>query len=544
MSKYTLRDYQVKGVDLISKRFAVGDKKVMLWAMTGAGKGLWMAWFVNESISKKIHTLTVIKRRELIFQTSKNYEKYYNIKSSILMGNSSGFNGSHLSQICSIDTIVRRIESGKYDFLKSFGLIIIDECHDMVAPGYKKLIWWLEGYSLKDFSDKAFENIKCSFKKYYVGLTATPFRVGKRTHTYWDSVVKPIEAHELRDTGSLVPVKIYQPSVIDTSGIRIVGDDFDQKVLFERATKSQIVGDIVETYKQYGNEKPAICFTVNKEHSKIMAESFRQAGISAIHCDADHSKKEREDAIAGAKSGKYKIITNCNIWSVGFDAPFIEIEINARPTDSEILCIQQWGRVLRPYKICAKCGTEYGGESKCFMCGSSILKYEKTHATIFDHANNTSKWGFPYDVRQPELEAIDIKRKNQQEKSKAKTCKKCFAVIPIQDKICICGFDFESNKSFEINNVDGTLSEVTQSSVKQQTYQKIKDRWNQYVRVSILHNMKDNWKYIQLYNEFGEELFEYSKEYCITPAIKKMLQEGYGRDELHKNFNIKSKVYS
>jgi len=530
---FALRDYQQHGKGLISSEFAKGNTRVMLWAQTGSGKGLWMADFVREATEKGMKVLSVMKRREIIFQTIKNYKKYYGIESNPIMGNLKG-HGGHLSTVASIDTLRNRIKNGKYDHLRDVDLVIIDECHDLTSSSYKRLIWFLEGYNLNEYDEKEFEKQKQYFKKIYIGLTATPFRVGKQTHTFWQSVVKPIEAHELRDRGYLVPVKVYAPKKIDTTGLRITGQDFNQKELFERVSKLQVIGDVVETYKKYGMNKAAICFCVNQAHSKIMAQAFRNAGISAIHCDADHSQEERDEALNGSKSGKYKIVVNCNIFSTGVDAPWVEVEISARPSDSENLVLQQWGRVLRPYKVCANCGTEYGGDDSCYVCKSTLTSYVKSHAIILDHANNTNRWGLPYDIRQPELEPIDSARKNRILGIGVKTCPKCFAVVHNNERNCICGYDFvfgaEQKGEEQIIHTGGELHEIDAQFLKEQNYQKIKQKYNTYKRLEMLRHWGPNAKFFKLYEDFGEILFNYSSEFGISRQLKKKLQE----NELNK----------
>lgn len=525
----TLRDYQIKGKDLISSRFAAGDKRVMLWAQTGAGKGLWMADFVKEANGKNLKVLSIMKRRSVIFQTIKNYLKYFLIKSVPIMGNLKTQFSSD-SVVASIDTLARRISGDKFDYLKQFDLIITDECHDATSNSYKRVYWWLENLPLSEFSEKEFERLKGSFKHYHIGLTATPFRVGKKTHTFWQSVVKPIEAHELRDRGSLVEANVYAPTKIDVSGVRVIGDDYDQKELFERVSKLSVIGDVVETYKKYGQNLPAIGFCVNQRHSKIMAEAFRRAGIPAIHCDADHSQEERDEATAGLKSGKYKAIFNCNIFSVGFDAPFIEVEMGLRPSDSENLTLQQWGRVLRPYKVCANCGTEYGGDPSCFKCGSSETSYEKKRAIILDHANNSDRWGLPYDVRQAELEEIDRIRKNSMTGLGVKTCPVCFAVVHSAQRVCICNYDFvdarEKNQLEQLTECDGELVLVNDKMLKEKEYQKIKQRYNTYKHLELKRRWHSNSKYHKLYDEFGESFLECGSDFGLSYKMKKDLREG------------------
>lgn len=535
MSKFQLRDYQLRCKNLISERFRYGDNKVLAWLNTGAGKGLLMADFVQEAINKGMPVLSVMRRREIILQTIKNYKKYYGIESNPIMGNLK-HGQNNLSTVASIDTLRNRIKNPKYDYLRNNQLVIIDEAHDLTSSTYKRLIWFLEGLNLNDFDEKKFEEQKQFFKKVYIGLTATPFRVGKRTHTFWQSVVKPIEAHELRDRGFLVDATVYAPKKIDTTGLRIdtKTGDFNQKEIFERVSKLQVIGDVVETYKKFGENKAAICFCVNQQHSKIMAEAFRRAGVPAVHCDADHSQDERNKAISGLKNGKYKILTNCNIFSTGFDAPFIEIEICARPTDSENLFIQQIGRVLRPYKVCDNCGTEYGGDDKCYQCKSTLVKYEKRRAIILDHANNTSRWGLPYDIRMAELEPIDSARKNSYKGTGVKDCPKCFAVLHANERYCVCGHDFvqtmEQNSYDQVINVKGELHEVDANFLKEKLYQKIKQKYNSLKRVEMLRGFDEKWKWHKLYDEFGEDFFDFSSSFGMPFKFKKKLQD----DELEK----------
>lgn len=526
---FSLRSYQIKLKDMIRERINYDRHlRIMGWAMTGAGKGFTMSDFNNDMLKNGCKVLNIMKRREVVQQTVKNYKNYHGLNASPLMGTVKGFDASNPCQVASIDTIAKRVKtSNKYDFLKDFQVVIIDECHDMTSNDYKSFIWWLEGYDPALYDPKHFEEQKEYFKKLYIGLTATPFRVGKRTHTFWQSVCKPIEAHDLRDMGVLVPIRVYAPKKIDVTGIRLIEGDFDQKELFERVNKLEVIGDVVNTYRQYGQGKAAICFCINQKHSQIMAEAFRRAGISAIHCDSNHTKAERDAAVKGLRNGTYKILTNCNIFSTGFDAPFIEVEISCRPTDSENLAVQQWGRVLRPYKICDKCKTEYGGDPTCYRCGSNKVSYEKRYAILLDHGNNCNRWGLPYDVRQAELEPIDTQKKRSFKGVGTKECPKCFATLSTHELICLCNYDFEKGKAeaeLEIQHTGGQLHEVDAKFLKEQVYQRIKQKYNTLKRVEMLNNFQQKWKYHKLLEEFGSELFNYSAEFGITYQLKKELE--------------------
>lgn len=533
---FKLRDYQQKGKDLISQRFVAGHNRVMLWAMTGAGKGLWMSDFVHSSIQKNMKVLSVMRRTEIIRQTAKNYKKYHGIDSNVIMGNIKHTN-EHLSTVASIDTLRNRIKNPKYEYLRETQIVIIDECHDLTSATYKRLIWWLEGHELSEYDDKKFEEYKASFKKIYIGMTATPFRVGRRTHTFWQSVVKPIEAHELMERGFLVPIKVFAPKKIDTSGLRInkMTGDYDQKEVFERVSKLEVIGDVVDEYRktsmrEFGKLVSCICFCVNQDHSKIMAKAFTDAGIPAIHTDASHSPEERDAAVAGLKSGKYLLLTNCNIFSTGFDAPWIKMESSCRPSDSENLVGQQWGRVLRPYKVCSNCHTELGGDDSCYKCGSTSFYDVKEYAVLLDHANNTSRWGLPYDVRTPELEPIDTARKSSFKGTGVKDCPKCFAVLHANERYCVCGHDFveaseQASGEIVFEHSKGELHEVNEAFLQEQLYQKIKQKYNSLKRVEMLRGFDGDWKFYKLFDEYGHDFLKMSGKFGMSIKLKNKMKK-------------------
>lgn len=520
------RWYQEKGVELIKNAFKDGYKRVLLWAMTGAGKGYWMAILTLMALNNNGKVIIVMRRRPLIFQSIKTLKKYFNIESTPIMGSlKTAFNARVL--VCSIDTLARRITKPEYDFIRmEFTLCIIDETHDATSESYERFIWWYEGYELSDYTPKLYSEKINDFKKYFIGMTATPHAIGKKHHRSFQCVAKPIEAHELMDEGFLVPAKIFSPkNKIDLVGIRKTGGDFNDKDLFERVSKLEIVGDTVNEYVEKGENKPAVVFCVNVEHSKMVAKAFNDYGIPAIHCDADHTQEERDDAISGLKSGKYKILTNCNIFSVGFDAPLIEVEISARPTDSVNLALQQWGRVLRPYKICI-CGNEYGGDESCFKCGSKETTYEKKYAIIIDQASNCARHGLPYDIRFADLTEEDVVSNKERIKKSTKDCPSCYLTMHSHERNCpSCGFDFSQPRhEREINHVEGELVEIDQEFLKNQKWQIIQQKYNQLKMVEMTRHFDYMWKYIKLYEEFSEELFSYCDKLGINEIMVEKLR--------------------
>jgi superfamily II DNA or RNA helicase len=502
------RDYQEKGLTLMRKAFQEGNRKIMFWLATGGGKSVIFILLVAGLLSNKKKVLLVVKRRQLVFQTQRHFSKW-GILSSIMIGATKGFNKALPLQICSIDTIARRDIS----FLGDFDFTIVDECHDTTSDNYKELFKQLQ---------------EMNPNMAFIGLTATPFPIGKKIHDFWQCCVKPIEVHELRDRGYLTPCDVFIPSEIDLSSIGTKAGDYDQKDLAEKMSDMEIIGDVVETYQKLGNNKPAILFAVNKEHSILMAEAFTQAGIPAIHCDESTPQKERDEAIKGLQTGKYKILSNVNIFSTGVDIPEAEVGIMARPTKSEVLYIQQVGRLLRPYRRCGKCKTAYDNSEKCPVCGYDKPEYIKEKAVILDHGNNISRHGSPFRIRKAVLTKEDVKEKEKDDSEMiaVKTCKNCFIAYPAHLKICpSCQIENEKQQRV-IKRKDGKL-------VPYNEFLEIQESLKDFELTQRLKGLKPNFKFFKLYEKYGDTVYLYP-ELKVPKWIPKIVEKNSSEGKVYR----------
>lgn len=480
-----LRDYQERAIEMVRERIRKGDKKIMIWMATGSGKGALMYALAKLIVDRGNRILIIMRRRELVFQTRKNFEKYGGgFSIGTIMGTEKGFDPSAQVQIASIDTISRRDIS----FLKDIKHIQCDESHDCMGNSYQEFL--------------------AKFNTSFVyGLTATPFSVSGKPHTFWDSCVRPITPKELCEQGYLIPCDTYAPKVIDTTGIKKVAGDFDKKELFKRASETQVIGDIVSTYKKYAMGKTAILFAVNIQHSQMLAYAFNQAGIPAIHCDQSHDKNFRANAIDQLKRSQIMVLCNVNIFSTGTDIPSAEVGIMARPTHSEVLWIQQLGRLLRPYKKCI-CNFEYGGDPKCPKCGLSETKKEVNRAIILDHADNTRRLGFAYDDRLPELTQEQKKIKRESTGIIVKTCQSCFAVYS-ESSCPYCGHENKSDK--KVKETDGELDILKSSAERERKIllKNIQKKMRQLDWLARKYKWRENAKWHKLFDDYGEYLEQF-----------------------------------
>lgn len=77
---------------------------------------------------------------------------------------------------------------------------------------------------------------------------------------------------------------------------------------------------------------------------------FNDAGISAVHIDANTSEAEREKVLEDFKNKKFKILCNCNLISEGITLEGADVVLLLRKTASISLYIQQACRCLTPVK--------------------------------------------------------------------------------------------------------------------------------------------------------------------------------------------------
>jgi superfamily II DNA or RNA helicase len=251
--------------------------------------------------------------------------------------------------VCSIDTLKARKNWPHKD---KQPLIFLDESH-------------------KDYTD-----IFAQYQDaYFIGMTGSPFT----NNSDYNAVVHPIEGFELRDQGFLVPEKIYCPHIIDVSAVKMKAGDFEKKALESVVTQSSVVGNVIQDWIDFGQNRPTVCFAVSIEHSLQLKQAFLDKGISAIHIDANSSDEERANAKRGLETGKVKIVCNVNIFSVGWNCPIASCIILARPTWSLTWYLQAIFRGFRPSN----------GKADCI---------------ILDNAGNVFRHGTPYRIREVSLE--------------------------------------------------------------------------------------------------------------------------------------------
>ena len=59
-------------------------------------------------------------------------------------------------------------------------------------------------------------------------------------------------------------------------------------------SKPMLVADVVGTWLRLGDNRPTLCFAVDRAHARRLAAEFKAAGVSSAYVDAMTPRDERE----------------------------------------------------------------------------------------------------------------------------------------------------------------------------------------------------------------------------------------------------------
>jgi len=301
---FQLRDYQQ---DLIAKIFAFwqsGNKRVMAQCPTGAGKTICFTYIARKFIGQKTRVLILAHREELIVQAIGKTRDIIGIKSGVIKN---GFKPNYdaLIQIGSVQSVVSPTRLEK---LKNIGLVIIDEAHHFnLKNSYGKI--------LSQFPDAL-----------VLGVTATPRRLdGKGFEDYFDSLVCGISVRELIDQGYLSQFELYAAkNEMKTEGIKTNNGDFSISELAIQNDVIELAGNLIDTYRTHADGLKTIVFAINIQHSQAIAAAYNKAGISAAHLDGNSTAEQRRLILQRFAAGDIKVLSNCQLFTEGFDLPSLE----------------------------------------------------------------------------------------------------------------------------------------------------------------------------------------------------------------------------
>jgi len=447
----TMRPYQQRVIDGVYDAWLSGKRAVCAVVPTGGGKTRIKAHVAKRERDAGNVMLLMAHRRELIGQISMALADE-GILHNILCAQKvkTYISTQHVKQTGQsfYSTNEKRIFVASIDSLKPVDIAWF------VAHGVK-MRWTLDETHHLLRTNKwgkvitQFDNVGA----WGLGVTATPVRsegsgLGRHVDGLFDTLVMGPHMRELINLGYLSEYKVFcPPNNIDLSsvGISKTTGDYKEKELKDAIGKSTLTGDVVGTYIKHARGKRGLTFTVDIDDAEETAAAYRAAGVPAQAISSRNTDRERNLYSEQIKSGEILQLVASDLISEGYDVPAIEVASMKRPTQSEGLYKQQFGRILR------------------------VLP-GKSHAILFDHVGNVLKHGLPDAFREWTLDRRERNAKKDNGAEALTACIHCFQ--PFESRRSICPWCGERVKAAteggrELKEVAGDLAELTPEMLAQ-----------------------------------------------------------------------------
>lgn len=313
----TLRPHQVRAIEMVRASLAKGNRRVVCQGPTGFGKTLVAAKIIEGALAKGKKVIFTAPAISLIDQTVTAFENEGIRDIGVMQASHVRTNRLAKVQVASVQTLARRE-------IPDASLVLVDECH-IRSEAVEKLM---------DERPDVF----------FIGLSATPWAKGMGHR--WQDLVIPTTIGDLIDGGFLSKFTAYAPDVPDLSGVKTVAGEYAEAGLQEVMGDAKLMGSVVHTWLEKGEDRPTLCFAVNRAHAADLKAEFERNGVSAGYVDANTDMIERQRLNEQFKRGEVKVICSVRTMTTGVDLP-VSCIIDAAPTKSEMLHVQKIGRGLR-----------------------------------------------------------------------------------------------------------------------------------------------------------------------------------------------------
>ncbi|CZS74047.1 unnamed protein product [Fusarium graminearum] len=339
--KLQLRDYQEECIDSVLNSLQNGQKRVGVSLATGSGKTVIFTQLIERippASENAQQTLILAHRRELVEQAANHCQRQYpNKKIEIEMGNVHATGTADIT-VASVQSITSQGRLKKFDPSR-FKLLLVDEAHHIVAPGYLKT---LRHFGLDQKRPES-PNL--------VGVSATFSRFdGVKLGAAIDEIVYH------RDYVDMISKKWLSDVMFTTvetkanlSGIKKgTFGDYLPGELSKVVNTSEINDITVRSWmaKAEGRESTLV-FCVDVAHVVELTDRFRQHGFDARYVTGETPKVERGQTLDSFRKGEFPVLVNCGVFTEGTDIPNIDCVILGRPTRSRNLLVQMIGRGMR-----------------------------------------------------------------------------------------------------------------------------------------------------------------------------------------------------
>ena len=213
-------------------------------------------------------------------------------------------------------------------------LLVIDEAHHAIAPGWARAI--------------------CQWPGMVIGLTATPWRFEKHIgfNHLFDRMIAGPQISDMQSGDWLAKAQVLTPvpdEVICGGKIPSSRDFSEAEVYGANQQRPEVMTALaVKFWRGCAEYRPTIIYAVSVRHAENLSAVFKQQDIPAAVILGNSPSEQRASAIKQFSEGKLRVLINVAVATEGFDMPDAACIVLARPTASLALYLQMVGRGLRP----------------------------------------------------------------------------------------------------------------------------------------------------------------------------------------------------
>ena len=394
-----LRDDQSGALDALRTAVGGGKRRICMQAPTGFGKTVLASALVQSALARGKRVLYTVPIIGLVDQTIEMFASQHIFDIGVIQAMHHMTDERQPVQIASVQTLMKR------EKLPLADVVLIDECHKWFRF-YER---WLSGDASPEWANVPF-----------IGLSATPWTRGLKG--WYDHFHKASTIREMIDAGNLSPFKVFAPTHPDLSDVKTFAGDFHEGELSAKMREGSLVADAVDTWLKLGENRPTLCYGVDRAHARALQYKFQAAGVACGYQDSYTKDHERAALKREFHNGTLKVVCNVGTLTTGVDWDVRCISL-CRPTKSDMLFTQIVGRGLR---------TADG----------------KDHCLILDHSDNHLRLGFVTDIDESYVGLHDGKTPANENRTEGirlpKECPQCAYLKPPRMATCpACGFKAE-----------------------------------------------------------------------------------------------------
>ena len=327
LALFSPNELQKRALQELKRLRNAGGTRGLIVSATGTGKTVLSAFDVRQMNAKSalflVHRSTVAKKSLSTFKSILGPVGKFGLVGA-------GQNDWDSDYLFSTVQTVSKPESLEKLGIHRFDYIVIDETHRAASSSYQRLIEHFQ-------------------PKFLLGMTATPERTDGQDifSVFHNNIVCDIRLKDALQEKILCPFHYY-----GISEIEVGGQSLDEQADITALSRPARFHHLLSASQQYGADSTPIrslVFMSRVDEANAFVVYLTGAGHAAVALSGNSTETEKENAIGQLESGNLEYIVTVDIFNEGVDIPSVNQLLLARPTQSAIVFIQQFGRGLRTH---------------------------------------------------------------------------------------------------------------------------------------------------------------------------------------------------